>query len=322
MLAVEIEHRDTFEIEDAVNLMRLFLREKDEELATAWPKQRLRDYIVKQLSAAGQDTSFLSKSNLYLFQQSFGPMFRDLDKEHPRMSQTAKDVVEIDPATFSRQYFSESSLKEHGTMFFVETGPPPFTGHEANLWGQYQKAKEIAQRDVSLLNDDARAIVSKINQVGGDDFKLPWNVLYVSHEPERVFCELLFANAGLWEAILKMPNQGGYSFPYSYKPARTAKTHVVNENFNPDYFIRLRDSYDILVVEVKSEGDDSNRNRAKYRDGQEHFRNLNVRLSESGQPWRYSFYFLSPEDYTHFFRQVREGQFAGWKSGLMQELSS
>ena len=29
-----------------------------------------------------------------------------------------------------------------------------------------------------------------------------------------------------------MPNMGGYAFPYSYKPANAAKTHVANENFN------------------------------------------------------------------------------------------
>ena len=38
------------------------------------------------------------------------------------------------------------------------------------------------------------------------------------------------------------------------------------------------------------------------------------------EAWRYHFYFLSPEDYTYFFEKVREGKYAGWKSGLMQEL--
>jgi type III restriction enzyme len=75
-----------------------------------------------------------------------------------------------------------------------------------------------------------------------------------------------------------MPNQGVYSFPYSYKPAKAAKTHTANENFNPDLFLRVRDTHDILVVEVKAEGDDSNRNRAKCRDGLLHFEGLNDRL--------------------------------------------
>ena len=68
------------------------------------------------------------------------------------------------------------------------------------------------------------------------------------------------------------------------------------------------------------EGDDSNRNKAKYRDGQKHFETLNTRLAEIKEPWRYHFYFLSPDDYTSFFEQVRSKTYIGWKSGLMQTL--
>ena len=76
-------------------------------------------------------------------------------------------------------------------------------------------------------------------QVDLEKFKLPWNVHYASHEPERKFSDLLFENAKLFDAFVKMPNTGGYAFPYSYKPAKAAKTHVANENFNPDFFIKV-----------------------------------------------------------------------------------
>jgi hypothetical protein len=49
----------------------------------------------------------------------------------------------------------------------------------------------------------------------------------------------LFENADLFDAFVKMPNTGGYAFPYSYKPAKAAKTHVANENFNPDFFVKV-----------------------------------------------------------------------------------
>ena len=75
-------------------------------------------------------------------------------------------------------------------------------------------------------------------------------------------------------------------------------------------------------AKIKQDGDDSNRNRAKYRDGMQHFASLNRRLSEAGEPWRYHFYFLSPEDYPEFFDKVREKAFAGWRSGMMQGLGS
>jgi type III restriction enzyme len=97
---------------------------------------------------------------------------------------------------------------------------------------------------------------------------------------------------------------------------------VANENFNPDFFIKLSAGHDILVVEVKAEGEDSNRNQAKCRDGVKHFETLYERLKDMGEPWRYCFHFLSPEDYTSFFEQVRNQSYAGWQSGLMQELAA
>ena len=319
--SVEIEHRDFLDIEAVVKLMRAFLREKDESIARAWPKRRLREFISERLEAAGQETTILSKENLLRLQQGCGPMFRDLDKEHPRVSQTAKDIVAVDLAAVTMQSFSESMLKEHGAVFYPDNGQHPFAGHEAHLWGQYQKWKRVAAIDESGLSEDVLRITQRLCPVPAGDFKSPWNVHYASYEPEREFSKLLFAEAGLFDAIVKMPNQGGYSFPYSYKPAKTARTHVANENFNPDFFIRIARVHDILVVEVKMEGDDTNRNKAKCRDGLKHFEALNEKLAQQGEPWRYHFYFLSPEDYTQFFAAVRERRFIGWESSLMVALA-
>jgi type III restriction enzyme len=320
-MAVEIEHRDVIGIEDAVKLMRLFLREKNEEIAKVWPKKRLRNFIVSRLTAAGYDPTYLSKENRLRLQQSFGPMFRELGKEHPRMSQVAKEIEAVDLTRLPRQSFSESSLKESGAVWSIKDEIAPFSGQEIRLWEQYQKFRKQLVEYGEDASEQAKAIGGKLKQVELTIFKSPWNIHYASYEPERKFSDLLFNNADLFDSFVRMPNQGAYSFPYSYKPIKAGKTHVANENFNPDYFIRVRGKNDVLVVEVKMEGDDSNRNKAKYRDGQKHFETLNSKLTEKKEPWRYHFYFLSPEDYTSFFGKVREGNYAGWMSGLMQELA-
>lgn len=320
-LAVEIQHHGLFEIDDAAKLMRLFLREKDESIAAEWTKKRLREFIVTKLTEAGQDETFLSKANLLRLQQGFGPMFRVLDREHPRLSQEAKDLVSIDLSAIPRQSFSESMLKMHGCLYVDEEDSQPFGGHEAHLWQQYQKSKKMVAEYGDDASEQAKAIASRIRFVKPNDFKSPWNVHYASYEPEREFSDLLFANQDLFDAFVKMPNQGGYSFPYSFKPAKAAKTHVANEQFNPDFFLKVAGQHAILVVEVKSQGDDSNRNKAKVRDGLKHFETLNARLSGKGAKWHYHFYFLSPENYTSFFEKVRNRQYAGWRSGLMQALS-
>jgi type III restriction enzyme len=105
-------------------------------------------------------------------------------------------------------------------------------------------------------------------------------------------------------------------------PVKAAKTYVANENFISDTFLRINSGHDILVIELKVEGDYSNRNRAKCQDGLKLFETLNERLAEAGEPRRYYFYFLSPEDYTSSFGQVRNNSYAGWRSGLMQELET
>ena len=319
-VAVPIEHLDFVEIEDAVKLMRLFIREKDEALAKVWTKKRLRKFIVSRLTAAGYDATFLSKENHLRLRQSFGPMFRELGKENPRMTETAKEVEPVNLAEIQRQSFSESTLKEHGSVWFVKDEPTPFSGSEVHLWEQYQKFRKQFSEFGDDAGEQAKAIAPKLNQVDLTVFKTPWNVHFASHEPERKFSDLIFQNADLFDAFVKMPNQGGYSFPYSYKPVKAGKTHVANERFNPDFFFRVRAKQDILVVEVKMEGDDSNRNKAKYRDGQKHFDTLTARLAEIKEPWRYHFYFLSPDDYTSFFEQVKAGNL-DWKSSLMQALT-
>ena len=226
--------------------------------------------------------TFLSKENLLRLQQGFGPMFRELDKTYPRMSQTAKEIVPVDLTAMARQSFSESMLKEHGNLD-GEGDSPPYGGQELHLWEQYQRfCKQFADYG-NEASDQAKAIASRIQQVDFGNFKLPWNVHYVTHEPERKFSDLLFENAALLDSFAKMPNTGGYAFPYSYKPAKAAKTHVANENFNPDFFIKLSAGHDIVVVEIKAEGDDSNRNRAKCRDGLKHFKTLNTKLAEDGR---------------------------------------
>lgn len=319
-LAAEINHKELFEIDDAARIIRLFLREKDEKIAEAWPKKRIREFITLRLKAAFQDETFLSKANLLLLQQSFGPMFRELDKEHPRMSQTAKEIVSVDLTVVPRQSVSESSLKEHGTLYAVTEDAKPFVGHEILLWEQYQKFKKMCADYGDDASEQAKAIGTRIQQVDLSAFKSPWNVHYASYEPERKFSDLLFINGDLFDAFVKMPNTGGYAFPYSYKPAKTARTHVANEHFNPDFFIKVRNTRDILVVEVKADDDDANRNKAKCRDGLKHFETLNQRLKDAGEPWRYHFYFLSPEDNTRFFEQVRNKTYETWRSSLMQEL--
>ena len=52
---------------------------------------------------------------------------------------------------------------------------------------------------------------------------------------------------------------------------------------------------EVLVIEIKADGDDSNKNKAQLREGKKHFIELNQKLKDIGLSWTYYFFFLSPE---------------------------
>ncbi|MFC1948865.1 hypothetical protein ACFLW0_01655 [Chloroflexota bacterium] len=253
-------------------------------------------------------------------------MFRDLSQQNPRISQKPKNLKEIDLSAMPRQSFSESALKQHGTVYYAPGSEKGFLHEEVNLWVEYLKKKRVAQEiGEADLSEDAQQIAKALQAVDAAKLKTPWNILYASYDPERVFSRLLIEHSDLFDSFVKMPDRGFYHFPYSYKPVNVARTHVKNENFNPDFFIRLRDSQKVLVVEIKGEEDrDTNQNKAKFRDGKRHFTTLNQKLDDAGKPWRYYFYFISPDDFTKFFEAVKEGpaKLKIWVSSLMQELEA
>lgn len=323
-LTTDIENPNWVTIPFASKQLKVFLEGKDTTLAKNWPVKRVKQFIEDGLRNAGQDISFLSKPNLLSLQQAFGPMFRELNQQNPRISQKPKILIPVNLAAMPRQTFSESALKQHGTVYYAPGSADGFTHDEANLWADYLKKKQLsAQVGDADLSEDARQIAKALEPVDAAALKTPWNILYASYDPERIFTRWLIEHADLFDSFVKMPDRGVYSFPYSYKPAGVARTHVRHDNFNPDFFIRLAGSHNILVVEIKGEEDrDKNRSAAKFRDGKRHFDMLNYHLALAGEQWKYYFYFISPQDFTKFF-EAAEGSIANlknWTSSLMQAL--
>jgi len=319
--ALTIRHRDLYTIGAAARLMHAFIIEKHAELGKEWTSQELETFIQNGLSDAGQAKDFLSKQNLLLLQHAFGPLFRTVGSEHPRLRRVANGLVVVEMSALISQSFSESALKENGGLWFVEGADPGFTGTDSQLWEQYRRYLTVFTEYPEAASEAVKDVARRLHRASDAVFKSPVNLLYASFQPEVRFVTLLLENAEHFDGFVKSPDQGFYTLPYSYKPANTGKTHTLNENFNPDFFLLISGSNDILVVEIKSEGDDSNRNRAKLRDGLSHFAEVNGKLAEAKEPWRYHFFFLSPEDYTAFFGRVRDRQYAGWRSGLMQALA-
>ena len=209
-----------------------------------------------------------------------------------------------------RQSFSESALKNHTHVFYLENQEADLQDDEKSLWKSFLEVREIAAKyGNERVKEEDGYVISNLRPISKTDFKTPTNFIVTSSDPETKFVAHFFQNSSWFDSVLKSPDKGFYAFPYSYKPETTAKTHTKSENFNPDFFLKLAGKQEILVVEIKAVGDDTNKNKAKLREGKKHFADLNQKLLEIGWSWTYRFFFLSPEDYAHFFNAVKDGRY-------------
>jgi type III restriction enzyme len=321
-----VEMKDIVPIDQASREIKLFLKEKDQAVSRNWPLSKIKEFIVNNLSKDGYDSTFISRENLSKAKQAFGPMLREIGRDAPRMKMKPDSVIEIKIEEMMPQFFNESVLKSSGNIFYCEDSPDSLPKEQQTMLyefiedkNNYKKVKEKIEK-YGGNESEIRFLKDNLIEIAKDKFKTPLNLFYVSFEPERRFTRSLFNNIDLFESVFKSPDKGFYWFPYSYKPDEKAMTHVKRENFNPDFFLKMQSKKEILVVEMKADADTNQKNRAKYRDGKEHFEALNERLKESKISWTYYFYFLSPEDITEFFQAVKDNRYASWKSTLMQEL--
>ena len=189
------------------------------------------------------------------------------------------------------------------------------------------------------------ALFKHLYAVNSSLFRTPQDLVIVSHEPERHFLFRLIENSKLISSWIKSPDREFYSLDYEYWKGGKDR---VRRAFNPDFFIninlqdyishlspepdqkaiqRLRKIQDqgiedlILVVEIKSDDDNSDETRAKGVYGEEHFKALNQRLRETNpidlpEQFRnstnqlYSFNILRPAAYPSWFGRLRNGLIA------------
>lgn len=167
-----------------------------------------------------------------------------------------------------------------------------------------------------ILNDDQKQI---FNQVIEDDsfpksstkeqneflFKTPVNIVFTNANPEREFVQFLCKKeiSEKIESWIKSRDKGFYQIEYSWRRA----SHQKLGNFNPDFIIKIKkDDFDyFIIVENKSDKDDSEENKAKYKHAKEHFERLNKKLEEHEIKQKYIFHFLSPNGYATFFEYLK-----------------
>jgi type III restriction enzyme len=322
----EIFTQGLYDVDAAATFLHGYLKQMGKpEVAARWSRKKIKNAIIKELTDKGYDATFLSRENYLKLQQAFGPTMRKLHEENPRLSMRSNEIHEVRLESLALQSFNEGGLKKEGMMFYDSRSGDWLVGDQRTLFqsisensSDYEKAMEVLKKYGDDVNE-WKYLKENIHRIEEDRFKTPLGLVYVSYSPECQFIKKLFTHAGTFDSFIKNPDKSFYTFPYSYKPETKAKTKTHQENFNPDFF--LKKGNDIVVVEIKKDGDDSKKNAAKYRDGKRHFDELNKALEMNENMQRYWFKFLTPSDYDDFYQALKDNKYRGWQSSLMNQLA-
>ncbi len=171
---------------------------------------------------------------------------------------------------------------------------------------------EIGEKNLELLKiviEDESLPRSASKEKNKFLFKTPLDLTFTKGAPERIFIKELCEtkNAKNIESWLKSRDMNFYSIEYSI--TSIGGRHSKIQSFNPDFFIKLENgkTKHFVIVEIKSDGDISEENKAKLRYGVKHFKDLNKELEKIKIYEKYHFHFLSPNSYDVFFDHLRKG---------------
>jgi hypothetical protein len=139
--------------------------------------------------------------------------------------------------------------------------------------------------------------------------------------PEREFVNqlLLNVNRKAIDAWIKAPDVGFYPIEYGYQPGGNGRSK--RGEFNPDFFLLLGKTDEVLIVETKMDDDVTDQNMGKLAAAKSHIQRLNELLATEGSSRRCSFHFLSPIDYDKFFASLRAGTLKRFTSTLQAQLT-
>jgi type III restriction enzyme len=270
------------------------------DYTTEWPLERLEKIVADSLERVGMSEATESVRQRCL--KAMGSLRRSPTKAARLASSDGKFHV-ISTRTRRAEYVNASQLRSGSAKVAFHTA-----GSEDTL-----DADEKAFYQEALESDNAYRLSLVPNR---HLFKTPMGFVFADSEPERVFLRGLFGkdNAPHLKAWLKSTSSGFYSVKYQWTKRGVQKL----SNFNPDFFLQVRDDL-ICVVEIKAENEvkePSEENFHKLRFAREHFEKINAHLEHLGEPLRYHFNFLTPADFGSFFTFLSAGKIEQFQSSL------
>ena len=272
------------------------------------PKEKIREIILKSMKNVGIKGDQIIEKNVNKILNTFATLLRKKSKTVvPQLK--VNDPVVISTKNIIRESSGIGNFRRGFSLFYT------------NNW-ENEILDDEQLNIMRILKDDESFPKSADKEQNEFLFKTPVNVVFANAEPERRFIENLCKKdiAEKIDAWLKSRDRGFYGIEYSWRPSNHQKIGM----FNPDFFIKIsKDGVDFfLVIEIKSDKDDSDENKAKFKYAKEHFERLNNKLKEDNIKQEYIFHFLSPEGYTTFFEYLKDGRILDGQEKFRCELEN
>ena len=298
-------HYPAYSVDDVVKKLRSRLKSIDLEAGTNYardyPPKKLRAVIHKSLEMIDEKRDLVSEPNLQHAFRAIGTAQRRTSKT-VRIDWKPQQLVEISTKDMRSRSAALTSFRKEAAVYFdsesFDTGEEP----------DRRILREVVD-DESLPKASSKEVTNKFW------FKSPVNLVLATHEPERSFVKRLFEPevADKLQAWVKSPDVGFYEIAFSWRKG----DHQKQGKFNPDFFIRLANGRDVLVVELKGDDDDSDENKAKLKYATEHLERVNKEQDEAV----YRMMFVSPGSYDVFFQRLRDGNIMTFTSALQAKLA-
>jgi len=266
------------------------------------PKDEIKKIILKSMERRGIKGNRLVKKNKQKILTMFSTLLRKKDKTTKYVRKVNVPYL-ISTRNIDCESLAVGNLRHNSTVFHTDE-------YDKELINNIKDILETIIEDESLPKSSSKQINPYL-------FKTPLDIVFTKAEPERKFVETLCKkkNSEKIECWIKSRDQSFYRIDYSI--TTTGGKHSKQRSFNPDFFIKIsKDGVEyIIVVEIKSNDDNSPENKAKYKYALKHFDDLNNILEKKGVRQKYLFHFLSPNSYTEFFQYLRDERLIEGKFG-------
>jgi len=279
------------------------------------PKEELKKIIKTSMDKVGIKGDRLIEINKHKIESSFNTLLRKSGKT-TFYEKKAKEPFQISTMDIENETLAVGNLRHYSTVFYSS-----------------DFSNEIKSENLETLNavvEDETLPKCATKDINVHLFKTPLDIVFTKHEPERKFIERLckLENAQKIDSWIKSRDLGFYSIEYSI--TSSGGKHSKIQSFNPDFFIKIKHdkALHFIVVEVKSDGDNSDENKAKHKYAKQHFENLNSELIKRSVDHVYHFHFISPNSYDTFFQYLINGNLIAGKfrsdleAKLEEEISS